>query len=246
MHLLKRLFTKSTGYWIHRQSTLPVGTDLFLDIHKRINYGTLSTVFDVGANLGQTWAWIRQNEPNSKIYCFEPVKQSFDILCSRTGNDKKCIAENIAFGSSQSEKWIKLFESNMSVLNSLNDNLMNDKPDATTELIRIETIANYCEKNRIINIDFLKIDTEGYEIAVLEGAENLLAAARISFIYCEVGFLKRNSRNTGFSELTEWLARRSYMFYGLYQLGCNELSEGNHFGNALYVHKNIFRSQSGA
>ncbi len=75
---------------------------------------------------------------------------------------------------------------------------------------------------------------------VLKGAEIMLNEKRVSFIYCETGFLKDNKRNTYFADLTEWLAKKDYHFNGLYQLVSNGFS--TEFGNALFVHKSVFKS----
>lgn len=240
MHILKRIFSAATGYWVHKISTLPIGADFFMDIHKKINYGSINTMFDVGANIGQTWAWFRLYEKESKVYCFEPVSNTFELLKNKTKKDRNCVIENIALGDVPGEKKIKLFDNNSSVLNSLNYELMNKDRMAKAEVIRIDTLDNYCIKNDINKIDLLKIDTEGYELMVLEGAKRMLDNANISFIYCEVGILKKNNRNTNFSVLTEWLAERNYYFFGLYQLASHSWKSGDYYGNALYVHKDIF------
>lgn len=239
MHLLKRIFSATTGYWIHKISTLPVGTDLFVDIHKRINYGEMKTIFDVGASIGQTWALFRTNEPDAKVYCFEPISETFNLLRQKVGTDNKTKIENIALGNIKGEKIIRLFEK-CSPLNSLKEELMNNRNDAIEETVIIDTIDEYCKAKNITTIDFLKIDTEGYDLEVLRGAEEMLSNALVPFIYCEIGILKKNNRNTNFSELTDWLAERDYHFFGLYQLVANGWKQGDYFGNALYVHKDIY------
>jgi hypothetical protein len=70
MHVLKKLIGKTTGYWLHKLSTLPVGADLFVDVYKKINYPSLNVLFDVGANVGQTQFWFRSHLPKAKIYSF--------------------------------------------------------------------------------------------------------------------------------------------------------------------------------
>ena len=239
MHIVKKIFSGITGYWIHKIETLPVGADLFIDIHKRINYGPLYTMFDVGANTGQTREWFRNNEHQAKIYCFEPVLQPFEELKKRVSGDKYCVNENFALGEIPGKKIVSLFEE-YSTYNSLKNELMNQDRDAAKETITIDTLDNYCKKNAISKIDLLKIDTEGYEMNVLKGGEQILESGSVPFIFCETGFLIKNKRNTNFSELTEWLANKNYYFFGMYQLNAHAWKQGYYFGNALYVHKDVY------
>jgi Methyltransferase FkbM domain len=128
----------------------------------------------------------------------------------------------------------------MTVLNSLRDDSMNNNANASEELVTIDTIDNYCGKKNISKIDLLKIDTEGFELNVLKGAKGMMLQKKISFIYCETGFQKQNSRNTFFPELTEYLAGYNYYFFGLYQVDYHDWKRGNGLGNALYIHKTVF------
>jgi FkbM family methyltransferase len=239
---IKQLFQTLTGYWIHRQTSLPIGADLFFDVTKRLQHGHLHIVFDVGANEGQTFSWVRHHQPAAKIYCFEPVESVFRTLQKKTVADGNCVVEHLALGEEAGQKTIRLFDDH-SVLNSLRDDLMNQNQKAIEETITIDTLDNYCFKNNIAQIDLLKIDTEGYELQVLDGASQMLANAAVSFIYCEVGFLRVNNRNTNFSDLCEYLAKRNYFFYGLYQVSDDNWAKGYSFGNALFVHKNKFSNQ---
>lgn len=150
-----------------------------------------------------------------------------------------CFIENLAFGEVKGEKIIRLFDE-YSVLNSLKDEAMNHNILCRKELIHIETLDNYCNQKDTKQIDFLKIDTEGYELNVLQGAENLLAEKKISFIYCEVGFNETNQRNTNLEKVTNYLAKRDYFFYALYQIDSHDWKSGNHLANALYIQKAVY------
>ncbi|MFN9111280.1 MAG: FkbM family methyltransferase [Bacteroidota bacterium] len=233
---IKKVFSFLSGYWIHKQSTLPIGTDLFFDLTKRLQYGPLAIVFDVGANEGQTFSWIRHHQPAAKIYCFEPVQSVFNVLQKKTALSGNCVVEHKALGEKSGQKTIRLFD-DYSVLNSLRDDLMNQNTKAKEETISIDTLDNYCAVNNIPKIDLLKIDTEGYELQVLDGASQMLASGAVSFIYCEVGFLRLNNRNTYFPDLCEYLAKKNYFFYGLYQVSDHNSNKGYSFGNALFVRK---------
>lgn len=240
MNLVKKIITKTTGYWLHKQSNLPVGADLFVDIHHKIRYPTLHTLFDVGANVGQTRKYFRFHVPAAKIYSFEPVKNTYEQLKSSAAGDVNCVLENMALGDEAGEKTIRLFDGDMTVLNSLRDDVMNNAANAKEETIRIDTLDHYCNTHNIPKVDLLKIDTEGFEINVLKGAEQMLQNGRISFVYCETGFQQSNQRNTYFPTLTEYLAKRDYFFFGLYQMDYHDWKRGNGLGNALYVHQSVF------
>lgn len=240
MNKLKKIIAQLTGYWIHKLNTLPIGADLFFDITQRLKYGNLHTVFDVGANEGQTVYWIKHHQPDAHIYSFEPVASTFQKLKKGVSSYPNCTVEHLALGGAEEQKTIKLF-SDFSVLNSLNENAMNNAEDAIEEKISITTLDNYCISKNIQKIDLLKIDTEGYELNVLMGAQKYLTEKRISFVYCEVGFNESNKRNTYFQSLCSFLEERGYYFYALYQIDSHGWKEGNHFANALFIQKAIYR-----
>lgn len=239
----KQLVEKSTGYWIYKARMLPIGSDLKIDITGKARYSKVETVFDVGANHGQTYSRFRRDFPGAHIYSFEPVAEAFTRLSEVAGRDARATLENIAMGDVVSEKMIRLFDKSPE-LNSLHDDLMNTAADARIETVKIDTIDNYCERKSIGRIDLLKIDTEGYETQVLRGAIRKLEAGKIAFLLCEVGFTRSNTRNTSLSGLTEFLATLNYGFFGLYDVS-HYWAEGISFGNALFVHDSVVRTSGG-
>jgi|TARA_B100000586_G_C20032365_1_gene393858 FkbM family methyltransferase len=52
----------------------------------------------------------------------------------------------------------------------------------TTLEVKVNTLDNYCQKNQINDIDVLKIDTEGSEMEILEGAKNILKSTNIILV----------------------------------------------------------------
>ena len=64
--------------------------------------------------------------------------------------------------------------------------------------VNTDTIDNYCKDNDIDCIDILKIDTEGSEIEVLEGAKNMLN--KIERLYY-VKFLSHCTNTTSISNI---------------------------------------------
>lgn len=231
---LKKFIERLTGYWIWKRIHLPTGTDLEVDLEK-INLSGSKIVFDVGANIGQTALYYNKIFKSAHIYSFEPVKKSFEELLYRTKNLPKIQAENIGFGEKDEKIEITLDINPTSTSNSLKPELMNNDQNGGKEVLKICKIDSFCKERNIDNIDFLKIDTEGWEIQTLLGAEKLLSERNIKAILCEVGFTKENRRNTPFQDLNSFMADKGYFFYGLYDISLIQLKSGGHYGNALFV-----------
>lgn len=53
--------------------------------------------------------------------------------------------------------------------------------------VKSDTLDNYCNSNNINNIDFIKIDVEGAEKMIIEGAENMLKNKKIKAGIFEIG-----------------------------------------------------------
>ena len=74
--------------------------------------------------------------------------------------------------------------------------------------VEVRTLSSFAEQNKINRIDFLKIDVEGVEYEVLEGAGDLLA--RTGVIKAEVCFIPFRKNQKMFSHID--LLLRSYGF----------------------------------
>ena len=63
-----------------------------------------------------------------------------------------------------------------------------------SETVELTTLDNFCEQQGIQKLDLLKLDVEGHELSVLEGAERMLAAGRIEVIQFEFSVANLASR----------------------------------------------------
>jgi FkbM family methyltransferase len=222
---------------------LPVGADLITDLKEKIEID-LKTIFDVGANIGQTAAHFSRHFPKATIYSFEPVSSTFQKLCLNTKKNKKIRCHQLALSNVQEEIQIKLFDDNLSVMNSLITHLQNGSENSKTETVRTETLDHFVASRSIPAIDLLKIDAEGYEIPVLNGATQILRKNQVKLIYLEVGFSKKNVRHSPFCEMLNLLSDYGFSFFGLYEIHHYDFENENHFGNALFIHKNFARNAS--
>ena len=225
-----------TGYWIFKRNFLPVGVDLVEDLKNKFSI-KIQTIFDVGANIGQTAISFSHHFPSAKIFSFEPISSTFDKLLFNTQHLKNIISHKLAFSNKKESVQVKIFDESNSFLNSLNTLSMNESIDAKIEMVHSETIDSFLQQHsKIESIDLLKIDTEGYELAVLNGAVESMINEKIKLIYLEVGFFKTDLRHSYYPGVHQFLEEKNYIFFGLYEITHHNISNRDSFANALYVH----------
>jgi FkbM family methyltransferase len=175
--------------------------------------GTVRTIFDVGANIGTYSHFISSIFPSAKVYAFEPISETFNLLKKNTSSKPNIHPVQLAFGS-QAEEKKKIFLKQHSQWHSLaNNSTWYDNPN-NFENITVETIDEFMIENNIDTIDILKTDTEGYDFEVLKGAEKALGQSKIRLIVCEVGFNKHDIQHTYFNSIQEFLFDKGFRVLG--------------------------------
>jgi FkbM family methyltransferase len=89
------------------------------------------------------------------------------------------------------------------------------------ETIKLKTIDSFCKKQNILRIHFLKLDVEGNEMKVLEGAGKMLDSNAIDFIQFEFGGCNIDSR-TYFQDFY-YMLKDKYKIYRVLKKGLFEI-----------------------
>jgi len=168
------------------------------DVRKRLSAASEPLIiFDVGANLGKYAILLSKLFSNQKkeIYSFEPSKKTFSQLRENCRKHEDIKVFN--FGLSDKEERVKLFldkeTSGMASIYKRRLDHFNIYMDIEEE-IQLKTVDGFCANNRIERIDLLKLDVEGNELKVLEGAKKMLGKRVIKFIQFEFGGCNIDSR----------------------------------------------------
>jgi FkbM family methyltransferase len=194
-----------------------MGRVLEVDLHTLSPDGGL--IVDVGANTGRAARLFSKMFPGSPIWSFEPGVEAFRELSDAgdLGHVKKF---NLALSDTDGSATFNIFHG--SQLNSL---LVNEpagqrldpelipKGTAQVQTVRLDT---FCEQQKVSKIEILKLDTQGYELHVLRGAERLLKAGGIKLVYLEVNFIPLYQGQPSPAEIFSMMAQFGYGLIGYY------------------------------
>jgi FkbM family methyltransferase len=169
------------------------------------------TLVDVGANLGGYTDLILQNTKVKEIHIFEPSKKCFGYLKKKFTQNKIYINNKALSNTNKINTFYEsevLSQSSLhNVKNKFNSNLEN------TDVYKIECITLdkyfYGRKKNFV-IDLLKIDAEGEDLMVLEGASKLLKNKNIRLIKIELLNSFNQKNNSNINEIMFFLNKYNY------------------------------------
>jgi FkbM family methyltransferase len=179
-NIIKKICNK-LGFYISKISvnnTLAYQTVLALNTHN------INVVLDVGANVGQFARELRKYGYLGKIVSFEPSLEAYEKLVKQAGQDANWIVHpRCAIGAYAGETQINVSGNSVSssILPMLNKHI-SAAPESkythkeTVSLIALDSVYNkYCEQGENV---FMKVDTQGYEWEVLDGAAETLVKCK--------------------------------------------------------------------
>ena len=158
---------------------------------KQNKYNNFKLLIDIGAHKGESIKLFSKNFIIKKIISFEASPINFEYLKKKIKDNKQgynnteIVLENTALGAE--DKIIEFNQFNESSSSTIKEidkeskyykrkfrliNFLNNKETYQKIKIKISKLKDYIEKNNIKKIDFMKIDTEGYEFEILLGLEN--------------------------------------------------------------------------
>jgi hypothetical protein len=100
--------------------------------------------------------------------------------------------------------------------------------------VECTTLDSFCESHGVQHIDVLKIDTEGCDLLVLQGAEQMLPAGRVRFVYLEFNDMSPRSGSTGgaLTPISDLLGQFGFRFIATYP-------DHMEFGDEMHVGANV-------
>ena len=133
------------------------------------------TAVDVGANIGYfTLLMANRVGPQGKVIAFEPLAENFKILKEniQLNDHRNVVAENLALMSRTGR--IELRSATPGAITWVASVKIDQNSAVESQSVEAVTLDEYVQRKGIAKVDFLKIDVEGAEASVLEGATSVL------------------------------------------------------------------------
>ena len=212
------------------------------------------TILDVGANNGSSLVEFKKWWPNSKVHCFEPQSECWDELDDLSNEFTNVHINKFALGNKNDES--KEFYSHdlntgISGFNKINieskdsidlSKLSNDSKSLENHKktinhkrnVQVKRLDEYINNDKNINqIDLLKIDTQGYELEILEGLGTELNKVRI--LITELMFYDYYEKSLSFYELESILRPFNFSLYDINHVAKNPMNGRTDWIDVIYV-----------
>lgn len=194
--------------------------------------------FDVGAGRNsETSQLILNHFPNANGYLFEPMPETYKALKSKYKSSINIHCHQVAL--SDKNGYLKLYDyenKQTQHATAYLDSLKLSKQNISKHKVIKTTIDEFVLKNKIKKINYLKVDVEGQEYAVLTGA--IKCIHNIDFIQFEFNSMNIYSK-TRFIDFYELLSK-SFVIYRMYQNELLQIYKYEPIYQEIYEFQNYF------
>lgn len=207
------------GYDLYRY---PDGCERLIPHLKRLLTAyRINGVIDVGANVGQFALNMRSLAPDIEIHSFEPNPYVYNTLAANAARDKRWVTHACALGQSHGKIVLNITASSdfssCRVANEFGARQFNDSL-SVTEAIEVEmrTLDEVLDgiSAEIKNSLLVKLDTQGFDMQVLQGATKGLKNAKI--IVTEASLQPIYEGAALLPEVLEFMTSRGFTLSGFF------------------------------
>ena len=203
-------------------------------------------IVDIGASGSIHPRWTKYNSNGLMAVLFEPDQREFEKLKSVSPDNY--IVSNSALSDFSGEMDFNLCKKQeASSVYLPNFGFLEKFPDSDrfevlkTIKIITDTLDNQLRKNRILDIDFIKIDAQGHELPILRGAASVLT--NVIGLELEVEFVQIYKNQPLFTEVNDFVTNSGFELYDIKRFFWQRKDAYNYrnnekgqliFGDALY------------
>lgn len=197
-----------------QRADLEIGRGAFSGrLRRTLTSQGIDTVLDVGANVGQYATLLRSAGFDGRIISCEPLSGAFEQLSRRSSGDARWTTLNVAVGAEPGEATINVAANSFSSsIRDMTDAHLRTAPGSrfiAAEVVPVTTVAELSATHAVDPArTLLKIDTQGFEGEVLQGAGDLVG--RLAAIQLELSFVELYDGQLLFDDLVSSMATHGY------------------------------------
>jgi FkbM family methyltransferase len=184
------------------------------------------TVVDVGAHHGlYTLLAAKCVGRRGKVIAFEPSDRERRRLWRhvRVNRCRNVIVEACALGNQAGDADLFMVEGTQDWCNSLRPPAINQQTE--TSRVTVERLDDALWSLRVNTVDLIKLDAEGAELSILQGAGEFLRGASRPVILAEVQDIRTRAWGYRAREIMEFLAKEKYCWFAFSEDGSLRLTD---------------------
>jgi FkbM family methyltransferase len=138
---------------------------------------------DIGANIGALTLVLSDLAADGKVFAFEPSSINYHFLAENIRNNgfQATVCEQIGLGQFEEQKEFThlvgmegcSFVNPDKSIEELLKTAWGSDLERITEAVSIKTLDGWAKDKKIDRVDFIKMDVEGFELAVIEGGAKI-------------------------------------------------------------------------
>jgi len=241
---MKRILYALFYHLGYRVLTLNSNSQNAFKTQKYLINSSAITIFDAGAHFGETVIIYNNLFKNPSIYSFEPFLPSFEVLKDNVKTFSNVKVFNVALSNFTGEVDFHVNKSSAtnSMLPTSKESVKNWPKNLldTVETIKINsiTIDEFVEKYNIEVIHILKIDTQGTEYEIIQGASKAIEQNKIKLVYIEIIIISTYERQRYPDEILLLLRNKGFRLFNQYNYTYSHTGELQQF-DAIFIHKSF-------
>jgi FkbM family methyltransferase len=224
---------------ISKKKILLVLNNIFKD---KINF-----IIDVGSHHGETIIFLNNNFKYNKIFAFEPSSYNYQVLKKKINfiNNNNIFLINKGIGIKSEKKILTQYTDSSSCtycpiktdskyfLNKKKIFNFNANKENRTEETQTISLKVFMMDNKLPYINYLKTDTEGFELNVLKSLENFIN--RIKLIHFEHHYDDMYVKNYKFSDIHKYLLNNNFIQVYKFKMHFRKSFEYFYLNNSILV-----------
>jgi FkbM family methyltransferase len=188
-------------------------------------------VLDIGGFIGDWTRMCKGVWPESNVCMFEPQpskKARLEAICRELPGVS---LKTALLGNREGEEVVfHLAESGSSTLDLLS------KPSTENIVLRTSTLTSAVKNTPFAKPDLIKVDVQGAELRVLDGGQDVLAAAQV--VMLEVSLVEEYVGSPLFAEVVAYMSERGFLVHDICTVWRNTVSGSMNEADVIFARKN--------